>query len=450
MTDIAETMFTTPEMSAIFSGSALAQRMLDFEGALARAQAGAGMIPGAAAEAIALKCRVDLYDLVTLYRDAAAAGTPAVPLVRMLTALVEGEARKFVHWGATSQDAVDTAMMLQTRDGFALIIHRLTEIAAVCATLADRYRHAPMAGRTLLQHAVPITFGLKAARWLALITRLVQRLREVQDRALAVQFGGAAGTLAPFGNEGVRVMDLLARELGLPAPELPWHTERDRIGEIATVLGIVATGMAKIATDMVLLAQTEVGEVSTTGAAEGRSSTMPQKRNPVEATAAIACAHLAIGLVPILLAAGVQEHERGVGGWQAEWEAVPELFQRTSGAIQWVDRAVQGLHVDTDRMRANLGLTHGLIMSEALTMALAPHLGRDEAYRIVQRVCEEAMQTKADLREVAAGDEQIRAVLSPERIAHALDISGYLGSTDAFIERVLEGFRRLQAGLGAR
>ncbi len=437
-------MFTAPGMVPIFSGPSLIQRMLDFEAALARAEAAAGLIPQTAAEAIAACCRVERLDVPVLYRDAAAAGTLAIPLVRMLTSLVEGEARKFVHWGATSQDAIDTAMMLQMRDGIGLIADRLLDIAAACASLADRHRHTPMAGRTLLQHAVPITFGLKAARWLALTTRLIHKLREVRDRALAVQFGGAAGTLAPLGNEGVHVMELLARELGLAAPALPWHTERDRIAEVATTLGIVAGGMAKLATDVALLAQTEVGEISTAGAAEGRSSTMPQKRNPVEATAAIACAHLAIGLVPTLLAAGVQEHERAVGGWQAEWEAIPELFRRTSGAVEWVHRALRGLDIDANRMRANLGLTRGLIMAEALAMALGSHVGREEAQRIVQRACDRAIQAGLELREVAASDEQIRAVLSPERIERAFDISGYLGSTDVFIERALEGFHALQ------
>jgi 3-carboxy-cis,cis-muconate cycloisomerase len=203
--------------------------------------------------------------------------------------------------------------------------------------------------------------------------------------------------------------------------------------------------MAKVANDIALLSQTEVGEVSTeAGAAEGRSSTMPQKRNPVEAMAAIASAHLAIGLVPTLLSAGVQEHERAVGRWQAEWEATPELFRRTSGAVEWVHRAVRGLEVDSDRMRANLNRTDGLIMAEALTMALAPQVGRDEAYQIVRRVCDRAVQAGTGLLEVAASDAQIRAVLSPDRIARAFDISGYLGSADAFIERALVGFRRLQ------
>jgi 3-carboxy-cis,cis-muconate cycloisomerase len=443
--DIGATMFTAPEMAAAFSSTSLIQRMLDFEAALARAEAAAGLIPQTAADAIASRCRVERFDAAALYRDGAAAGTLAIPLVRALTNLVEGDARKFVHWGATSQDAIDTAVVLQMRDGLDLLDRRLLDIARTCAGLAEAHRHTPMAGRTLLQHAVPITFGLKAARWLAAVTRLLQRLRDARGRTLVVQFGGAAGTLASLGSDGLRVTALLARELDLAVPDLPWHTERDRVGEMAGVLGIIAAAMAKIASDIALLSQTEVGEVSTGAqAAEGRSSTMPQKRNPVEAMAALACARLAIGLVPVVLSAGVQEHERAVGGWQAEWQAIPDLFRRTSGAVEWVCRAMRGLEVDTERMRANLGLTHGLIMAEALTMALGVRIGRDEAYQAVQRVCDLAVQTGADLRAIASSDAQICATLSPDQIERALDVSSYLGSADAFIDHALDGFRGLQ------
>lgn len=451
MTDIGDTMFTTPEMAAIFSGASFAQRMLDVEAGLARAQARAGMIPQGAADAIASACRVDRFDLTVLYRDAAQTGTPVIPLVRMLTDLVPGDARKFVHWGATSQDVIDTAMVLQMRDGLDLVIERLLAIAAISATLADRHRRTPMAGRTLLQHAVPITFGLKAARWVAAAARLVRRLRDLRERALVVQLGGAAGTLAAMGNQGVHVMEGLARELDLGTPELPWHTERDRVAEVATALGITAGAMAKIATDVALLSQNEVGEVSTTaGPGAAGSSTMPHKRNPVEATAAIACARLAMGLVPALLSAGAQEHERAVGGWQAEWQAVPHLFRAASGAVEWMHRALSGLEVDAGRMRANLDLTGGLIMAEALTMALAEHLGRPEAYRIVQRAADRAAQTDKPLLEVAAADAQILAVLAPDSIARTLDPSAYLGSTDAFIDRALAEFRSLQPRAAAR
>lgn len=446
MTDIADTMFTAPEMAAVFSGASSVQRMLEFEAALARAQANAGMIPQAAAEGIAAKCRVELFDVSALFRDAAEAGTPAIPLARRLTDLVEGDARGFVHWGATSQDVIDTALVLQIRNGLDILTGGLADVAAACAALAERHRHTPMAGRTLLQHAVPITFGLKAARWLALTARLIRRLHDLRSHALVVQLGGAAGTLAAMGSQGLRVMELLAQELNLGVPELPWHTERDRIAEIAAALGTVAAAMAKIATDVALLAQTEVGEASSAAAATtGRSSAMPHKRNPVEATNAIACARLAIGLVPVILSAAVQEHERAAGGWQAEWQAVPDLFRLTSGSVQWVQRALSGLQVDAERMRANLDLTHGLIMTEALTMALAQKLGRHDAYLLVQRVSDQTAQSGTSLRDAAASDAQIRAVLSADEINRALDVSAYLGSADAFIDRALKAFRALRS-----
>ncbi len=441
--DIREAIFTTPEMSVIFSGSALVERMLRFEAALARAEARVGIIPHHAAEAIMTKCRIDLFDLRTLYKDAAGSGTPAIPLVRMLTELVEGEGRKFVHWGATSQDAIDTAMVLQMRDGLDLLIEGLLAIGITCASFAERHRNTPMAGRTLLQHAVPITFGLKAARWLAQITRAVHRLRDLREQSLAVQLGGAAGTLAALGTDGVKVMELVAQELNLPTPELPWHAERDRIAEIAAGVSIVASVMAKIATDLALLAQTEVNEASATATSPtGRSSTMPQKRNPVEATQAIACAQVAIGVLGTLLA-DTHEHERAVGAWQAEWQAIPELFRCTSGAVMWTHRAVSTLEVDPNRMRANLELTNGLIMAEALTMALAPHFGRPEAYRIVQEVCDRAVQSKTPLREVAAEDKRVRGVLPGDKLGQVLDVSAYLGSAHIFIDRALARFRSL-------
>jgi len=450
MTDHSETMFASLEMAAIFSGRTTVQRMLDVEAGLARAEARAGMIPQAAADAIGAKCRVELFNLDALFRDAAEAGTPAIPLVRMLTELVDEEARKAVHLGVTSQDIIDTATMLQIREGVDLLIGRLLDIAQTCATLAERHRHTHMAGRTLLQHAVPVTFGLKAARWLALATRLVTRLRDIQQQVLAVQLGGAAGTLAALGKEGLRVMEMLAHDLGLGVPDLPWHAERDRMGEVAARLGVVAGAMGKIATDIVLLAQTEVGEVTTGAAGSGRSSAMPHKRNPAEAVAALACSRLAIGTVPVILGAGVQEHERAAGGWQAEWQAVPELFRFTSGAVQWVLRAMSSLQVDAERMQANLNLTHGLIMAEALTTALVPHLGRSEAFRAVQRVSDRAAQTRTNLHDVAAADAQIRGALSPQALERVFDVSAYLGSTDTFIDRALADFRSMRPQATAR
>lgn len=441
----AEALFSTPSMSAAFSPEAHIRKMLAFEAALAQAEARTGIIPAEAALSIAACCKVELFDVAALYREAATAGTTAIPLVRMLTAQVEGEAARYVHWGATSQDAIDTALMLQMCEGLDLLVTDLLSIGTACATLAEQHRHTIMAGRTLLQQALPITFGLKAARWLALVTRQVQALREHRPRTLAVQLGGAAGTLASLGEQGVQVVALLAEELDLPAPELPWHTERDRIAEIASTLGVVAGAMAKIAGDVALLAQTEVGEATEASApGKGSSSAMPQKRNPVDATSAMAAARLAVGVVPVILSAMVQEHERAVGGWQAEWAALPDLFCFTAHAVSRVRDAVAGLQIDSARMRANLDLTHGLVMAEALTMALSSHVGRPAAYRIVQALCQQATTSGIHLRQAAMQDAQVCASLSPEEIEHALDPGRYLGSTNIFIDRALEAYHKVQ------
>ena len=433
--------FSTPTMTAIFSPESRVRHMLDFEAALARAEARAGVIPAEAATAIAAACQVKDFDLAALEREAAIAGTPAIPLVRMLTALVAGNAGRFVHWGATSQDAVDTALVLQMREGLDELIAGVLAIGTACAAHAERHRDTPMAGRTLLQQALPITFGLKAARWLALATRQDQRLRELRVRVLVVQFGGAAGTLASLGDAGLRVTELLAEELGLALPELPWHAERDRIGEVAATLGVAAGALAKIASDVALLAQTEVGEAAEASAAgKGGSSALPQKRNPVDATFALAAARLAQGAVTTILGALAQEHERAVGGWQAEWVAVPDLFCHTAGTVARVQTAVAGLVVAPDQMQANLEATDGLIMAESVTMALAPHLGRPEAYRLVRAACERAVQQRIPLRQALLADDQVRATLTPAAIDHALDPATYLGSTNAFIDRALAAF----------
>lgn len=449
MTEPIDALFSTPTMSAAFSPEAHVRGMLAFEAALARAQGRVGIIPSGAAIVIAANCKEELFDVAALYREAAVAGTPAIPLVRMLTASVAGEAQKFVHWGATSQDAIDTALMLQMREGLDLLVARLLNLCAACTSLAERHRRTLMVGRTLLQQALPITFGLKAARWLALATRQVHALRAHRERTLAVQLGGAAGTLAALGDKGLRVVELLAEELALPAPELPWHTERDRVGEIAGTLGVVAGAMAKIAGDIVLLAQTEVGEASE-GVAPGKggSSAMPQKHNPVDAIGAIASARLAVGVVPVILSAMAQEHERAVGGWQAEWSAIPDLFRFTASAVERVRDAVTGLQIDPVRMSTNLALTGGLIMAESLTMALAPHMGRSEAHRIVQAVCIRVVESGVGLRQVALEDVQVGATLSPAEIDQALDPSRYLGSTDVFIDRALASYREISSSEG--
>jgi 3-carboxy-cis,cis-muconate cycloisomerase len=442
-------LFSSPDMAAIFSPRAHVRAMLAFEAALARAEARAGIMPAEAAEAIAAACREELFDVEAIYREAQLAGTPAIPLVRMLTGRVGGEAQQFVHWGATSQDAIDTALMLQMRDGLGLLIDRLLAVCDACAALAERHRWTLMAGRTLLQQAVPITFGLKAARWLALAVRQVQALQQHRERTLAVQLGGAAGTLAALGNQGSDVVRLLAEELGLPAPELPWHAERDRVAAIAVSLGVVAGAMAKIAGDVVLMAQTEVGEVAE-GAAPGKggSSTMPQKHNPVDATFALASTRLALGVVPVILPAMAQEHERAAGGWQAEWEAIPAVFRSTASAVERVHSVVAGLEVDPARMRTNLDMTGGLVMAESLMMALARHLGRPEAQRLVRELSEQAAARGSSLHQAARSDERVRAALSSQEIDQSLDPTSYLGSTDIFIDRALASYGEVRSSRG--
>jgi 3-carboxy-cis,cis-muconate cycloisomerase len=443
---MSDLLFSTPQMSTIFSPEAHVQGMLAFESALARAEARVGIIPQEAATAIAANCRAELFDIAALYREAIVAGTPAIPLVRMLTASLDDNAKKFVHWGATSQDAIDTALMLQVRDGLDLLVEGLLGVCAACARLAEQHRHTLMVGRTLLQQALPITFGLKAARWLALATRQVGSLRDHRNHTLAVQLGGAAGTLASLSDNGLRVVGLLAEILALPVPALPWHAERDRIAEIASTLGVLAGSMAKIALDVALLAQTEIAEASDSATpGKGGSSAMPQKHNPVDSTGAIASARLAIGMVPVILSAMAQEHERAVGGWQAEWTAVPDLFCFTAAAVERVREAVSGLQVDPSRMKANLDLTNGLVMAESLTMALAPHIGRPAAQHLVQAICERATSSGMHLRLSALAEPQIRAILSPEKIDQALDPALYLGSTDAFIDRALASYYEIQS-----
>jgi len=431
-------LFAPARLREAVSARAWVAAMLEAEAALAAAEAEAGVIPAAAAAAIAGAGGVDP---AALGEAAVASGTPVVPLVAALRERVGAEHAEHVHHGATSQDIVDTAMVLQMRDGLELLVRELHDIAEATATLADRHRYTEMAGRTLLQHAAPITFGLKAARWLALVVRQMRALDALRSNALPLQFGGAVGTLASLGDKGIAVEAFLAEELGLPLPYLPWHAERDRIATVAATLGIAAGAMSKIARDVVLLAQTEVGELSE-GARPGKggSSAMPQKQNPVDAMSALAAARLAIALVPTLMS-GHHEHERAAGAWQTEWVALPQLFRHTAGAVSHVRQLVAGLEVHADRMRRNLQLAGGTLMAEALTVVVAARLGRQEAQRIVKTASERAMRDGITLREAAGADPQIAGVLSADEIGQALNPSRYLGSSDAFIERALWSYR---------
>jgi 3-carboxy-cis,cis-muconate cycloisomerase len=426
----------------IFAVTTQVEHMLRFEAALARAEAGAGIIPGDAAAAIADACRIERIDVAALEQDAAHAGTVAIPLVQQLIARVPVEARAYVHWGATSQDVIDTALVLQMRDGLAAVVRQLADAADALATLAGSHRLSVMPGRTLLQQAVPITFGLKAARWLGALTRRITELRRVRHDALVLQFGGAAGTLSALGANGRRVAELLAAELALPLPDLPWHAERDRPAGVVATLGVTAGVIAKIARDLVLLAQTEVAEVAERAApGKGTSSAMPQKRNPVDAVSAIAAAQLAIGTVPVVLSAMAQEHERGAGGWQTEWVAIPNAFRHTLRAATHLRSAVVTLDVHPDRMRANLEEAAGALMAESLATALATHVGRPEAMRLVAELVERAVHEHTTLYASARNDARVTNLLTPAALRAALDPASYLGSTVAFVDQALRSWR---------
>lgn len=428
------------EVDAVLSFAADVQRWLDVEAALARACATAGLVEPGHAEAIADACRVDRIDLEALDAAAATAATPIIPLVRQLEAAVPEHARAAVHLGATSQDVIDTATMLALREGLRVVVEELVGAGHRCAELAQQERDTVMAGRTLLQQAVPITFGLKAARWLTALVRQLERLYEL---GFPVQLGSAAGTLAPYGPRGLEVLTRFAGELDLDVPALPWHAERDDLHAIVAAMALVAATCGKIAGDLVLLAQTEVGEVVDGGA--GGSSTMPHKRNPVDATFAVAAARLATTEAGAILVAGAHEHERGAGAWQAEWAAVPRVLRATAVAAARVRGALERLEVDADRMRQNLAWSGGNLGSEPLALALAAALGRQAAHELVEELSERAGAEGRDLVEVALGEPRVAELLPADQRARLADPAAYLGSASPLIDRALDRWHGVEA-----
>lgn len=441
MPELLARLFGSPQAAASFDDRARLQGMLDFEAALARAEARTGVIPAAAAEAIARRCRAELFDVARLAEGTAKAGNPAIPLIAALTELVSAEeanAARYVHWGATSQDAMDTGLVLQLRQFFSALDEDLERLSAALAGRAEEHKTTLIAGRTWLQHAAPVTVGVKMAGWLDALERHADRLGDVRSRALVLQFGGAAGTLAALGAKGLEVAKALASELGLSLPALPWHAERGRIAEIGAFLGLLTGTLGKIARDLSLLMQTEVAEAFEP-AAEGRggSSTMPQKRNPVSAAVALAAATRAPGMVATLLAGMVQEHERGLGGWHAEWETLPELCALAAGALRQIADTIDGLELDPARMRTNLDATHGQILAEAAAMALAVRIGRAQAHEIVQRASRRASETGRRLHDVLGEDPSVAANLPPRDLAAIFEPRNYLGQSVAFVDRVL-------------
>ena len=441
--------FISAAMGAVFSDTGRVQGMLDFEAALARAEARVGLIPHGAVAAIEAACRAERYDFAELAEAIVLAGNSAIPLVKALgrqVAAADPQAERYVHLGATSQDAMDTGLVLQLRQACALLDADLAQLAEALALQAERHVDSVLPGRTWLQHATPVTLGMKLAGSLGAITRHRQRLAELKPRLLVLQFGGAAGTLAALGEQGWAVSEALAEELALALPDQPWHTQRDRLVEFAALLGLIAGSLGKLGRDLSLLMQTDVAEVFEPSAAgKGGSSTMPHKRNPVGAAVLIAAATRAPGLVATLFAAMPQEHERSLGLWHAEWQTLPDLCGLVSGALQQALLAVPGLEVDSARMRSNLDMTRGLLLAEAVSIALAQRIGRDKAHHLIEQCCRQAIAEQRHLREVLGEHAEVGAQLSAAELDRLLDPTHYLGQAQRWVARALSEHRAMNS-----
>ena len=434
-------MLSSAAMRAVCDDRAYLQFMLDFEAALARAESAVGIIPAGSAEAIANACMADAFDLADLAEAATRSGNLAIPLVKALTSQVakkDKEAARFVHWGATSQDVIDTATMLTLRAGIDALLSDIDRAVKGFARLTKQHRNTAVVARTWLQHALPMPFGLKLAEYAAALHRSRRRLKHIKRHTLALQFGGAAGTLAALGDRGWRVAEKLSEILELSLPEAPWHSHRDRIADAASVFAIIAGTCGKIARDVQLMMQTDVAEAfEPSGEGRGGSSTMPHKRNPVAAASALAAATMAPNLAATIFAAQVGDHERSAGPWHAEWPTLPSLMLVTSGALAAIADIAEGLQVDAARMRSNLEATGGLIMAEAVAFALAEKVGKQEAHHLVEAASKKAVAEKKALRAVLEQDPAVTAHLSPEKIAHLFEPTAYQGVSQALIDRLL-------------
>ncbi|WP_445115827.1 3-carboxy-cis,cis-muconate cycloisomerase [Acinetobacter sp. WZC-1] len=441
-------LFYQEDMLDIFSGEALLKYMIQAEVALAKAQARVGVIPQAAAEhiaGVADRQGIECLDLQQLATATALAGNLAIPFVKQLTEAVKAvdeEASGYVHWGATSQDIIDTACILQARDALNMIEAWLHQAYAVALQLTEKYRNQVMIGRTWLQQALPVSFGFKTARWASVFSRDLQRLAEMKPRVLTAQLGGAVGSLASLTVHGTAVVEAYAAELNLAVPVCSWHGERDRIAEIASTLAIIVGNTGKMARDWSLMMQTEIAELSEPAApGRGGSSTMPHKRNPVAAASILAAANRVPALLSGIYAGMVQEHERGLGGWHAEWLALPEIFQLCAGALTRTVDVLQGMEIHPENMARNLECTHGLIMAEAVMMALAPKMGRLNAHHLVEKACQQAVAEQRHLRDVIRETvgkiDGISDDMTAEALAQIFNPESYLGNIQQQIDAVL-------------
>src|SRR6188474_383184 len=428
-------IFTTEAMRNVFSDENRVQKYLDFEAALARAQAKLGIIPKEAAAEIVRHCSADKIDMAKLKEATEKIGYPVLPVVQQLVKLCKDGLGEWCHWGATTQDITDTATIMQIREALAIVEKDIDDISDA---LAKKHRDTPMAGRSNLQQAVPITFGYKVATYLAAFERHKQRLKQLKERVFVFEFGGAAGTLSSLGKDGLRTQIELAKELNLAQPEIAWHTVHDRIAEVGCFLGLVTGICNKIAYDVKLMMQTEVEEVfEPFHEGRGSSSTMPQKRNPISCVYITAQSAVVRTQVTALLNAMEQDHERATGQWEIEWIVLPEIFVLTAGCLAQTRFLVGGLQVDEKRMRANLDITKGLIVSEAVMMGLGPHLGRQYAHDLVYDICRKVVATGRPLADLLAENQEIAKHMSKAELQELCDPANYLGQAGEMVDRVL-------------
>jgi 3-carboxy-cis,cis-muconate cycloisomerase len=434
-------LFCYSALEQILCDESRVKCMLQFEAALARAEARTGVIPEGSARKIAEHCRAGQFDLSAIAKEAAGAGNIAIPLAKMLTEAVakqDKDAARFVHWGATSQDVIDTGFILQLREAIALVEQDLARLSDALAALATQHRRTAIVARTWMQQALPTTFGFIVAGWLDAVLRHRRRLTEIRPRILTLQFGGAVGTLAALAGRGPEIAKALAEELQLTLPAMPWHAHRDRMAEVATFLGLVTGTLGKIARDISLHTQTEVAELfEPAGEGRGGSSTMPHKRNPVTCAVVLAASIRVPGLVSTTLSAMPQEHQRGLGGWHAEWETLPEIVRLAGGGLHHMAGMLPNLEVDPERMRQNLEATKGLIFAEAVSMALADRMGKMPAHMLVEAACKKARAEDRQLKEVLREESGLRGHLAPADLESLFDARNYLGSAEEFVERVV-------------
>ena len=438
---LIESLVTTEPLAEVFSDGSVLQSMLDFEVALARAEARVGIVPKSAAERISAVAHASEFDIPALSRSMFRAGTAAIPVVAALTEKVRArdpDAAGWVHWGATSQDVADTALILLLKRAQTILVSDLQRLEKALITLSERHKATVMLGRTLMQAAPPVTFGLKVAGWLGALSRDRKRLESAFDEALVLQFGGASGTLASLTDKGTVVARALAEELGLSCPEAPWHTHRDRLANLLCCCGVLTGSLGKMARDITLLMQSEVAEVAEPGG-EGRggSSTMPQKRNPIACALTLAAAQRIPGLIASFLSAMVQEHERAVGGWQSEWPVVASIIQSTGSAASSMAEVAEGLSVDPARMRQNIEDTKGLIFAERVMMLLAAELGRDVAHKLLEDTIRKSVAQNKDLSTLLAELPEVSSRLNRSVLDQLTIPEKYLGSAEAFREALL-------------